>query len=79
MEVIKNFSQISFILFTVLTIISFVVSYRFYRKALKYTELENEEKAMKNGLLYLLFSKYTDLFLRISFILLIVNMVLIFF
>lgn len=79
MEVIKSFSQISFVLFTVLTIISFVVSYRFYRKALKYTELENEEKAMKNGLLYLLFSKYTDLFLRISFILLIVNMVLIFF
>lgn len=79
MEVIKNFSQISFILFTVLTMVSFVVSYRFCRKALKYTELENEEKAMKNGLLYLLFSKYTDLFLRISFILLIVNMVLIFF
>lgn len=79
MEIIKSFSQISFVLFTVLTIISFVVSYRFYRKALKYTELENEEKAMKNGLLYLLFSKYTDLFLRISFILLIVNMVLIFF
>lgn len=79
MEVIKDFSQISFILFTVLTMVFFVVSYRFYRKALKYTELENEEKAMKNGLLYLLFSKYTDLFLRISFILLIVNMVLIFF
>lgn len=79
MEVIKDFSQISFILFTVLTMVSFVVSYILCGKALKYTELENEEKAMKNGLLYLLFSKYTDLFLRISFILLIVNMVLIFF
>lgn len=79
MEIIKDFSQISFILFLLLTLWCFIISYVFCKQALKHTELENIEKAMKNGLLYLLFSKYTDLFLRISFILLIVNMVLIFF
>ena len=43
-------------------------SYYFNIKALKYTEKEEEAMAIKNGLLYLLFGKYSDLFLKLSVI-----------
>ena len=55
-----------FILFLILTFICFGLSYYFNIKALKYTEKEEEAMAIKNGLLYLLFSKYSDLFLKLS-------------
>ena len=57
-----------FILFLILTFICFGLSYYFNIKALKYTEKEEEEMAIKNGLLYLLFGKYSDLFLKLSVI-----------
>ena len=55
-----------FILFLILTFICFGLSYYFNIKALKYTEKEEEAMAIKNGLLYLLFGKYSDLFLKLS-------------
>ena len=55
-----------FVLFLILTLTCFGLSYYFNIKALKYTEKEEEAMAIKNGLLYLLFSKYSDLFLKLS-------------
>ena len=55
-----------FVLFLILTLTCFGLSYYFNIKALKYTEKEEEAMAIKNGLLYLLFGKYSDLFLKLS-------------
>ena len=57
-----------FVLFLILTLTCFGFSYYFNIKALKYTEKEEEAMAIKNGLLYLLFGKYSDLFLKLSVI-----------
>ena len=62
-----------FILFLILTFVCFGLSYYFNIKALKYTEKEEETMAVKNGLLYLLFGTYCDLFLKLSVVLGVIN------
>lgn len=41
--------------------------------------MEDQEKSIKYGLLYILFSKYTDFFLKISVVIFIIDAILIFF
>lgn len=64
------------IIFLMLAIICFVCANVNFRKALKYMEQEQEEKSIKKGLLYLLFSKYSDLFTKITVICFIVTILI---
>lgn len=61
------------IIFLILSILCFVLANVNFKKALEYTELEQEENSLKRGLLYLLFSKYADLFARFFIIMIPIN------
>lgn len=54
------------IIFLILALICFCCASINFRKALKLMEQEQEENSIKKGLLYLLFSRYSDLFIRMS-------------
>lgn len=74
-----NIFNILFIVFLALSGSSYIIANAYCRKALGYTEMEDQEKSIKYGLLYILFSKYTDFFLKISVVIFIIDAILIFF
>ena len=56
------------ILIFMLAITCFACASANFRKALEYSEQGQEENSIKRGLLYVLFSRYSDLFLKSSII-----------
>lgn len=71
-----NIFNIIFLIFLALTCSSYIIANAYCRKALKYTEEEDQEKSIKYGLLFVLFSKYSDFFMKLSIFVLIVNIIL---
>lgn len=54
------------ILFLMLALICFACANVNYKKALEYLEQKQDENSIKRGVLFLLFSRYSDLFLKLS-------------